>query len=231
MPEPAVGILEAGHLGLAAAPAQHAAVGKLTAAAGIERRLRQRDLARAARRRRRSRTTNVSGFSWQKRCMPRTLGLRRLIRYWRKLLGCRGAGELQRRDAVAALEMLVERALVVEADGRRHFGRCRRAPQTAGRPCRAGSASDRRAASARRALEQADELEGREPDAGRQVLQVQVGGVFGTHALRHPRQQHPVARRRRDAAAAAAVALEQPAEARRPAARAPGRRRAPPRCA
>ena len=87
----------------------------------------------------------------------------RPIGHWRTAIARLGARELQRRDAVAALEMLGERALVVEADGASRPRPDRRPP----RRWPAGRAEpDLRQIGMRRqadrALEQADELEGRE---------------------------------------------------------------------
>src|SRR5713226_8120546 len=110
------------------------------------------------------------------------------IPYWRKLLasGGSGAGELKRRDAVAALEMLGERTLVVETDVRRDLGdRPRMSEMPAGcvQPDLGQVGMGRQS---RRALEQANELEGREPDVLRQILQPKVLCIFRAHALPHP---------------------------------------------
>lgn len=64
-----------------------------------------------------------------------------------------------------------------------------------------------------RALEEADQLEGREADVGGQLLQPQLARVFGVHAILHALEQGPVARRHVDPhPAAVAMPLEQPAE-------------------
>src|ERR1700761_1298009 len=63
-----------------------------------------------------------------------------------------------------------------------------------------------------RALEQADQLEGRQADAGGNVFEAKIGRIFRPHPLDGLGEQDAVARRRLDPGASAAMALEQGAE-------------------
>ena len=109
--------------------------------------------------------------------------------------------------------MLGERALVVEADAGRHLGQRRRMAQM---PARHAEPDLRQVGMRRqpdRALEQADELEGRQADARRP----DPPGAARTHSRRAcAPSPAPADCRSRGAgviaAAAAAMALEQPAE-------------------
>src|SRR5262249_25691996 len=117
-----------------------------------------------------------------------------------------------RSDAVAALEVLVECALVVEADGGRHVGQHRLMPQmTAGdiEP-NLGQVGMRRQAD--RSFEQADKLEGRQVHLCGQVLEPRVASILRPHTLDRASQELAIGRRQLDAVAATAVALEQLAE-------------------
>src|SRR5262245_12303541 len=64
----------------------------------------------------------------------------------------------------------------------------------------------------RGALEQTYQLEGRESDPLRQLLQPQLLRMLGAHALFHALQHHLVVRRRIDPAAAVAVLLKKAAK-------------------
>src|SRR5260370_42590013 len=96
---------------------------------------------------------------------------------------CCRAGELQRRDAVAALEMLGERGLVVEADVGRDLGDRSRMPEMPAGDVEAdlGQVGMRREPC--RALEQADELESRQADLLCQIFQSKVFRIVSAHAL------------------------------------------------
>src|SRR5690606_17514172 len=124
----------------------------------------------------------------------------------------RGARELQRGDAVAALEMPRQRALVVEAGSAGDLRDGHAAPQVMARALQARlhQVGVRRHAYA--ALEQADELERRQPGGRAQVLQPQVFGMALVDQVGDQAQQGPVARRRLDAPAAAAMAAIQAPE-------------------
>src|SRR6266851_862692 len=125
---------------------------------------------------------------------------------------CCRSGELQGRDAVAALEMLGERALVVEADVGRDLGDRSRMPEMPAGDVEAdlGQVGMRREPC--RALEQADELESRQADILCQIFQSKVFRIVSAHALLHTLQHDLVARRRGDPGAVAAMAPEQSTE-------------------
>src|SRR5258708_816657 len=119
-------------------------------------------------------------------------------------------GELQGRDAVAALELLGERALVVEADVGRDLGDRSRMPEMPAGDVEAdlGQVGMRREPC--RALEQADKLESRQADILCQIFQSKVFRIVSAHALLHTLQHDLVARRRPYPGAAAVMAPEQP---------------------
>src|SRR5258708_23155279 len=102
-------------------------------------------------------------------------------------------GELQGRDAVAAVEMLGERALVVEADVGRDLGDRSRMPEMPAGDAEAdlGQVGMRREPC--RALEQADELESRQAYILCQIFQSKVFRIVSTHALLYAVQQGLVA--------------------------------------
>src|SRR5260370_10509768 len=96
---------------------------------------------------------------------------------------CCRAGELQRRDAVAALEMLGERALVVEADVGRDLGDRSRMPEMPARDVEADLGQVGIGREPCRPPEQAYELKRRQADSLRQIFQPEILGIVGAHAL------------------------------------------------
>src|ERR1700758_2573755 len=100
-------------------------------------------------------------------------------RYWQKLqplygLTVRRTGELARRDAVITLEMPGQRALIVEPRQRRCLGdrRALAQPSASGVQADLGQAGMWRQPD--RPVEQANQLEGREPDRAGEFLEAQL---------------------------------------------------------
>src|SRR5258708_5648232 len=130
----------------------------------------------------------------------------------RPVLTARRPGELQRRDPVAALEMLGQRALIVEAGRHRNLGDLLPAPQmTTGRV-----QSHLRQVGVRGqtdgTLEETDQLKGGQTDHGGKLVEPERVGMKRPHRLDRLAQGGSIARRRGDASAAAAVPAKQPPE-------------------